>query len=328
MRRYHLLHPAYVLPRLKAVSRAFRLLVLLVHVDTEEAAKPLRELTRIAVGLDATLVCGFSAEVCAHGGLLACGSLLVAGCTADLRVYTRLYFKGEHAAATGNFPAGARRALQTRRAARPRPRPQECARYLELFKSYEQKPASAIQARTDTDYVGRLTSALTSVRGVNRNDAYTIGASFGTLADAFRGTAAQFSACPGLGPVKARRLHDAFSQPFRRALAAQPGGGGGAAGGGAAGGGGTAGCGVGAGAGSQAAGGGVAVGGSSGGDGGGGGGGGSGGNVGGAEEGLSQQGAQAEHAEQQDASAQLAVGAVELPIDDDDDGLLSDEDVG
>jgi hypothetical protein len=45
------------------VTRAFRLLVLLVHVDTEEAVKPLRELTQLAVGLDATLVCGFSPEV-------------------------------------------------------------------------------------------------------------------------------------------------------------------------------------------------------------------------------------------------------------------------
>jgi len=61
--RYHLLHPSYVLPRLKALSRGFRLLVLLVHVDSEEAVKPLRELTKIAVGLDATLVCGFSNEV-------------------------------------------------------------------------------------------------------------------------------------------------------------------------------------------------------------------------------------------------------------------------
>ncbi|KAI8468891.1 MAG: hypothetical protein J3K34DRAFT_386077 [Monoraphidium minutum] len=165
--RYHLLHPGYVLPRLKAASRSFRLLVLLVHVDGEDAAKPLRELARLAVGLDATLVCAFSNE--------------------------------------------------------------ECARYLELFKAYEQKPASAIQGRTDTDYVGRLTSALTSVRGVNRNDAYTIGSTFGTLADAFRAPAAAFARCPGLGPVKARRLHDAFSQPFRRPLG---GGGGGGSGGG------------------------------------------------------------------------------------------------
>jgi hypothetical protein len=100
---------------------------------------------------------------------------------------------------------------------------------LELLKSYEQKPAAAIQARVETDYVGRLTSALTSVRGINRNDAYTIGATFGTLADAFRAQPRDFSACPGLGPVKARRLHDAFSQPFRRALLPGPGPGGGGA---------------------------------------------------------------------------------------------------
>ena len=117
-------------------------------------------------------------------------------------------------------------------------RTQECARYLELFKAYEQKPAAAIQGRSDTDYVGRLTSALTSVRGVNRNDAYAVGSAFGTLADAFKAGAGDFAAVPGLGPVKARRLHDAFSQPFRRALVA---GGGGGGGGGGAGGSGAAG---------------------------------------------------------------------------------------
>lgn len=97
---------------------------------------------------------------------------------------------------------------------------QECARYLETFKSYETKPASAIQERSDTDYVGRLTSALTTVRGLNRNDAYTLGTKFGTLADIFRGNMEQFSACPGLGPVKGRRLFDTFNEPFRKPLRA------------------------------------------------------------------------------------------------------------
>ncbi len=79
---------------------------------------------------------------------------------------------------------------------------QECARYLETFKAYENKPAGAIQERVDTDYLGRLTSVLTSVRGVNRNDAATLARRFGTFADMLKGEEAEFSACPGLGPTK------------------------------------------------------------------------------------------------------------------------------
>ncbi|KAL0055174.1 hypothetical protein WJX82_008233 [Trebouxia sp. C0006] len=48
--------------------------------------------------------------------------------------------------------------------------PEECARYLETYKSYETKPADAIQGRTDEDYISRLNSALTTVRGVNKTD--------------------------------------------------------------------------------------------------------------------------------------------------------------
>jgi hypothetical protein len=45
---------------------------------------------------------------------------------------------------------------------------QECARYIETLKAYENKPASSIMEARDTDYLGRLTAALTAVRGVNR----------------------------------------------------------------------------------------------------------------------------------------------------------------
>jgi DNA excision repair protein ERCC-1 len=45
---------------------------------------------------------------------------------------------------------------------------QECARYIETLKAYESKPASSIMEARDTDYLGRLTAALTAIRGVNR----------------------------------------------------------------------------------------------------------------------------------------------------------------
>ena len=61
-------------------------------------------------------------------------------------------------------------------------RVQECARYLETFKIFETKPADAIQGRSDEDYLSKLSSALTMVRGVNRTDVLTLGGTFQTAA--------------------------------------------------------------------------------------------------------------------------------------------------
>ncbi|KAL4443921.1 hypothetical protein ABPG75_011658 [Micractinium tetrahymenae] len=99
---------------------------------------------------------------------------------------------------------------------------QECARYLETFKSYENKPAEVIQKDLGTDYLSRINVALTTVRGVNRTDVKTLGDRFGSVAGIFRASAEELQACPGIGPTKARRLHDTFHQPFRRAITATP----------------------------------------------------------------------------------------------------------
>ncbi|KAF8064639.1 ERCC1 [Scenedesmus sp. PABB004] len=159
--RYHLLQPEYVLHRLRAVQRGFRLAVLLLLVDTEEVVKPLAELHRAALGADAALICAWSNE--------------------------------------------------------------ECARYIETLKAYEGRPAGGIMERTDPDYLGRLSGALGCVRGVNRADAAMLASRFGSLAEILTAEVEQLTACPGLGPVKARRLLEAFRQPFKRSLAA-PGG--------------------------------------------------------------------------------------------------------
>lgn len=61
--RYHLLQPEYVLSRLQALQRAYRLAVLLLVVDAEEVVKPLQELHKAALGANAVLVCAWSNEV-------------------------------------------------------------------------------------------------------------------------------------------------------------------------------------------------------------------------------------------------------------------------
>lgn len=93
---------------------------------------------------------------------------------------------------------------------------EEAARYVETLKAYEHKSPEAIREKTDADYVSRLTGALTSVRGVNKVDAATLGANFGSLAALMRASAAEMAASPGIGPAKVKRLRDALHVPFRR----------------------------------------------------------------------------------------------------------------
>ncbi|KAG4167099.1 hypothetical protein ERO13_A13G173500v2 [Gossypium hirsutum] len=56
---------------------------------------------------------------------------------------------------------------------------EECGRYLETIKVYENKPADLIQGQMDTDYLSRLNHALTTVRRVNKTDVVTLGSTFG-----------------------------------------------------------------------------------------------------------------------------------------------------
>jgi len=151
--RYHLLHPEYLKHRALQLQGAFRLRVLLVLVDLEDATRALLGVTRAAVAHNLTLVCAWS--------------------------------------------------------------PEECARYLETYKSYESKPADAIRERVERDPLSRLHAALTQVKGVNKTDVATLAQSFGTVGDLLRASADDLAACPGLGPTKVQRLQRAFAAPFR-----------------------------------------------------------------------------------------------------------------
>lgn len=97
--------------------------------------------------------------------------------------------------------------------------PEEAARYVETLKAFEKKSPDAIKERRDSDYVSRLAGALTAVRGVNKVDASSLGANFGSLAGIMRAGAGTLAATPGLGPTKTKRLSDALHAPFRRRAA-------------------------------------------------------------------------------------------------------------
>ncbi|KAM3752752.1 hypothetical protein ACB098_03G042800 [Castanea mollissima] len=138
--RYHLLHPDYLYYRIRELQKNFKLRVVLCHVDVEDVAKPLLEVTKTALLHDCTLLCAWSLE--------------------------------------------------------------ECGRYLETIKVYENKPADIIQGQMDTDYLSRLTHALTTVRHVNKTDVVTLGTTFGSLSHIMDASMEDLARCPGIGERK------------------------------------------------------------------------------------------------------------------------------
>ncbi|CAL0300080.1 unnamed protein product [Lupinus luteus] len=93
---------------------------------------------------------------------------------------------------------------------------EECGRYLETIKVYENKPADIIQGQMDTDYLSRLTHALTTVRHVNKTDVVTLGTTFGSLSHVMGASMEDLARCPGIGERKVKRLWDTFHEPFKR----------------------------------------------------------------------------------------------------------------
>lgn len=67
----------------------------------------------------------------------------------------------------------------------------------------------------DKDYNAVLRTALTSINKVNKTDVETLRSSLGSFADIARAPSDRLQTLPGFGPVKVRRIKDAFDKPFR-----------------------------------------------------------------------------------------------------------------
>lgn len=90
----------------------------------------------------------------------------------------------------------------------------ECARYLETLKSYENKSSVSIQTKEETDFLPRITRALTTVRSVNKTDVITLLDVFGNFSEIAKASEADLVLCPGIGAKKVKRLYQALHCPF------------------------------------------------------------------------------------------------------------------
>lgn len=99
----------------------------------------------------------------------------------------------------------------------------EAARYLELYKSYENANFSAIRGQQSTNYADKLVEFVTVPRSLNKSDAVALVANFGSLKNAINAEPEQLSVMSGWGGVKVKRWTAAVGEPFRAKKAAKRG---------------------------------------------------------------------------------------------------------
>ena len=75
--------------------------------------------------------------------------------------------------------------------------PLEAGRYLETFKSYENKPSTSIQEKVDVEFLPQVTNVLKCVKSVNRTDVVTLFEAFGNLQGICTADESQLLLCPG-----------------------------------------------------------------------------------------------------------------------------------
>lgn len=91
----------------------------------------------------------------------------------------------------------------------------EAGRYLETYKSLESAPSDAIKEKRATAYSDQVVECLTSIRAVNKSDAYALIGTFGSVARAFRASMEEVGAVGGWGPQKIRNFEAAVHSPWR-----------------------------------------------------------------------------------------------------------------
>nr|CAG4648180.1 EOG090X0BTB [Moina brachiata] len=151
--RYHNLNPDYIHGRLKELGKQYQLRVLLVQVDVKDSYSPIKDLTKICLLADLTLLLAWSA--------------------------------------------------------------QEAGRIIETYKVFEHKPPDLIMEKQESqNNVSKISDALTSIKSVNRTDAGTLLSNFNSLQKIIEANEEELSVCPGIGPLKAKRMLRVFNEPF------------------------------------------------------------------------------------------------------------------
>ena len=87
---------------------------------------------------------------------------------------------------------------------------EECARYLETYKSYEKKGLDDIKYRVADSHLAQASDFLTVIKSINKTDVVTLISNFKSLKAIANASLEELALCPGLGPKKVRNVYEAF----------------------------------------------------------------------------------------------------------------------
>jgi DNA excision repair protein ERCC-1 len=99
----------------------------------------------------------------------------------------------------------------------------EAARYIELYKSYENASFGAIRGQQPSSYGEKLVEFVTVPRSLNKSDAVAVVSNFGSLRNAINADAEELGMLNGWGGIKVKRWVSAVEEPCRVKKAAKRG---------------------------------------------------------------------------------------------------------
>ncbi|TKX23917.1 mating-type switching protein-like protein [Elsinoe australis] len=92
---------------------------------------------------------------------------------------------------------------------------QEAGRYLELYKNYEHAAPTSIKGIQSTTYSDQLVDFVTVPRGINKTDAVSLVATFGSIRTAINARPEEIAFISGWGEKKVQRWCKTVREPFR-----------------------------------------------------------------------------------------------------------------
>lgn len=92
---------------------------------------------------------------------------------------------------------------------------QEAGRYLELYKNYEHAAPTSIKGVQSTTYSDQLVDFVTVPRGINKTDAVSLVATFGSIRTAINARPEEVALISGWGEKKVQRWCKTVREPFR-----------------------------------------------------------------------------------------------------------------
>lgn len=91
---------------------------------------------------------------------------------------------------------------------------EEAGMYIQTFKSFRSKPADMIKKKSKKEFAARLAETFSFVKSVNSTDSHMVLSHFKSFSAAAAASEHDIALLPGLGGLKAKRLHDLFIIPF------------------------------------------------------------------------------------------------------------------